>query len=68
MAGRNAVDSMDGPLHVDKRCGDAGPHNHGAIERPRFRSGLVERMAEPPGGAELLCLADDRLMAGNAIA
>jgi hypothetical protein len=42
--------------------------NRGTVERPRLRARLVERMAEPPGGAELLCLAHDRLMVGRSIA
>ena len=68
MAVGNAVDPMDSPLHVDKRRDDVGPYHRGTVERSRFRSRLVERMAEPPDGAELLRLADDRLMAGNSIA
>ena len=68
MAVRNAGDSMDSPLHVDKRRDDVGPYHHGTFERPRFRSRLAERMAEPPDGAELLRLANDRLMAGNSMA
>ena len=68
MAVRNAVNSMDSPLDVDKRRDDVGPYHHGTVERPRFRSRLVERMAESSDGAELLRLADDRLMAGNSVA
>jgi hypothetical protein len=33
-----------------------------------IRARLVERMVEPVDGAELLRMADDRLMAGNSIA